>query len=389
MYIEQVVSSSGAADQPRAPALLVHAVQRSRAARRFRERAPRRGHARALPPDGRNLAASRTASSSAASASRSGPPSRAGLAMALGAGLRLALSPLGPTSWSGSDRVAQLPPTGRTSPRPRCPLQRSLALLLLGDAKCRAAHQAAQAIDVQVRTQASWSVSTSSSEGRARGSGAPDEGTRILRSERRCSAWPHRANGRRVALRRGASSTSSASGGGREEGGRLACRVLGRRVPAPRSAPTRRSAASSRSWRSSEQLKWIGTGVSSPALDRDLLRARLERLLVDNLNLVPALDNPHLVNRGGPDGAAVDVDGGAAIARHGQGSHRRASGRAASHGRGGRCAGFLPLVRRRRRRRPRASCQSPCSATARSTRGSGRTGAKRTHREPQSRPPTG
>jgi hypothetical protein len=78
--------------------------------------------------------------------------SRAGLAMALGAGLRLA-------RFSGDtdltigllDRVAQLPPNWADEPAAALVhSERALALLLLGDGDgAKAAHQAAQAIDVE------------------------------------------------------------------------------------------------------------------------------------------------------------------------------------------------------------------------------------------------
>jgi len=78
--------------------------------------------------------------------------SRAGLAMALGAGLRLARFAADTDLTIGLlDRVAQLPPNW--SDEPAAALvhsERSLALLLLGDGEgAWAAHQTAQAIDVE------------------------------------------------------------------------------------------------------------------------------------------------------------------------------------------------------------------------------------------------
>ena len=78
--------------------------------------------------------------------------SRAGLAMALGAGLRLArISGDADLTIELLDRVAQLPPNWADEPAAALVhSERSLALLLLGDTDgAKAAHQVAQAIDVE------------------------------------------------------------------------------------------------------------------------------------------------------------------------------------------------------------------------------------------------
>jgi serine/threonine-protein kinase len=78
--------------------------------------------------------------------------SRAGLAMALGVGLRLArLSADADLTMELLDRVAQLPPNWADEPAAALVhSERSLALVLLGDTDgAKAAHQAAQAIDVE------------------------------------------------------------------------------------------------------------------------------------------------------------------------------------------------------------------------------------------------
>src|SRR6185503_3500506 len=78
--------------------------------------------------------------------------SRAGLAMALGAGLRVArVSGDADLTIGLLDRVAQLPPNWADEPAAALVhSERSLALLLLGDTDAaKAAHQAAQAIDVE------------------------------------------------------------------------------------------------------------------------------------------------------------------------------------------------------------------------------------------------